>query len=41
MREGLIEIDGTRGEGGGQLLRGALALAVATGRGFRIAEIRR
>lgn len=41
MREGLIQIDGTRGEGGGQLLRGALALAVATGRGFRIDDIRR
>jgi RNA 3'-terminal phosphate cyclase (ATP) len=41
MREGLIEIDGTRGEGGGQLLRGALALALATGRGFRIDDIRR
>ena len=41
MREGLIEIDGTRGEGGGQLVRGALALAVATGRGFRIQDIRR
>ncbi len=41
MREGLIEIDGTRGEGGGQLLRGALALALATGRGFRIDGIRR
>jgi RNA 3'-terminal phosphate cyclase (ATP) len=41
MREGLIQIDGTRGEGGGQLLRGALALAAATGRGFRITDIRR
>jgi len=41
MCEGLIEIDGTHGEGGGQLLRGALALAVATGRGFRIREIRK
>jgi RNA 3'-terminal phosphate cyclase (ATP) len=41
MREGLIEIDGTRGEGGGQILRGALALAVATGRGFRITDIRK
>lgn len=40
MREGLIEIDGARGAGGGQLLRGALALAVATGRGFRIDRIR-
>lgn len=37
----LVEVDGTRGEGGGQLLRGALALAVATGRSFRIADIRR
>ncbi len=41
MREGLIQIDGTRGEGGGQLLRGALALAAATGRAFRIDDIRR
>jgi len=41
MCEGLIEIDGTHGEGGGQLLRGALALALATGRGFRIREIRK
>lgn len=41
MREGLIEISGTSGEGGGQLLRGALALAAATGRGFRITDIRR
>ena len=37
----MINIDGTCGEGGGQLLRGALALAAATGRGFRIDNIRR
>ena len=37
----MIAIDGTSGEGGGQLLRGALALAAATGRGFRIDGIRR
>ncbi len=37
----VIAIDGTSGEGGGQLLRGALALAAATGRGFRIDGIRR
>lgn len=41
MREGVIAIDGTHGEGGGQLLRGALALACATGRGFRITDIRK
>lgn len=41
MRKGLTEIDGTRGEGGGQLLRGALALSVATGHSFRIDDIRR
>jgi len=41
MREGLIALDGTSGHGGGQLLRGALALAAATGRGFRIDGIRR
>lgn len=38
---GIVEIDGRSGEGGGQLLRGALALAAATGRGFRIDHIRR
>ncbi len=36
----MITIDGQHGEGGGQILRGALALAAATGRGFRIDRIR-
>jgi RNA 3'-terminal phosphate cyclase (ATP) len=36
----LIAIDGSRGEGGGQVLRTALALSAATGRGFRIERIR-
>lgn len=33
-------IDGTLGEGGGQVLRSALALSLATGRPFRIQNIR-
>lgn len=33
-------IDGSEGEGGGQMLRTALALAMATGRGFEMANIR-
>jgi RNA 3'-terminal phosphate cyclase (ATP) len=36
----LLDIDGARGEGGGQIVRSALGLAIATGRGFRIREIR-
>ena len=35
-----IEIDGSAGEGGGQVLRTALALSLVTGRPFRIDRIR-
>ncbi len=35
-----ITIDGSAGEGGGQILRTALALSLVTGRPFRIEEIR-
>jgi RNA 3'-terminal phosphate cyclase (ATP) len=36
----LISIDGAIGEGGGQILRTALALSVVTGQGFEITRIR-
>ncbi|MEN6624733.1 MAG: RNA 3'-terminal phosphate cyclase [Candidatus Sumerlaeia bacterium] len=36
----MITIDGSRGEGGGQILRTALALSLVTGRPFRIENIR-
>lgn len=36
----MIELDGTHGEGGGQILRTALALAVALGRPVRITGVR-
>lgn len=35
-----IDIDGAQGEGGGQILRSALALSLVTGRAFRITGIR-
>jgi RNA 3'-terminal phosphate cyclase (ATP) len=36
----MIEIDGSTGEGGGQILRSALSLSICTGQPFRIANIR-
>ncbi len=40
MAQDLIRIDGAEGEGGGQILRSALSLAMVTGRAFRIENIR-
>lgn len=36
----MIELDGSHGEGGGQILRSALTLAMCTGTPFRITKIR-
>lgn len=36
----MIQIDGSQGEGGGQILRSSLALSMATGTPFRITKIR-
>lgn len=36
----MIDIDGSAGEGGGQVLRSALALSLVTGRAFRLTNIR-
>jgi RNA 3'-terminal phosphate cyclase (ATP) len=36
----MIEIDGSRGEGGGQILRTSLSLSLLTGRPFRMEKIR-
>jgi RNA 3'-terminal phosphate cyclase len=36
----MIELDGAAGEGGGQILRSALALSMVTGQPFRIGDIR-
>jgi RNA 3'-phosphate cyclase len=40
MSHTLLEIDGSLGEGGGQILRSSLALSLLTGRGFRLRNIR-
>jgi RNA 3'-terminal phosphate cyclase (ATP) len=36
----LVAIDGSQGEGGGQIVRSAIALSLVTGRGVRIEDIR-
>lgn len=36
----MLEIDGSMGEGGGQVLRSSLTLSLATGRPFRISDVR-
>ena len=36
----MIVIDGSRGEGGGQVLRSSLSLSLITGKPFRIEKIR-
>lgn len=40
LRKDLLELDGSQGEGGGQILRSALSLSMCLGRPFRIERIR-
>jgi RNA 3'-terminal phosphate cyclase (ATP) len=40
MSETLLEIDGSAGEGGGQVLRSSLALSLLTGKGVHLYQIR-
>jgi RNA 3'-terminal phosphate cyclase (ATP) len=40
MGEDLLQIDGSMGEGGGQILRSSLSLSLVTGKGFQIQNIR-
>ncbi len=40
VSRGLVVLDGSRGEGGGQILRSALTLSLLTGRPFTIKKIR-
>src|SRR6516162_8157948 len=40
MSQALLEIDGSFGEGGGQILRTSLALSLITGRPFHLRNVR-
>lgn len=40
MQSDTLHIDGSQGEGGGQILRSSLALSIATGKAFRLTNIR-
>jgi RNA 3'-terminal phosphate cyclase (ATP) len=40
MSDAMVEIDGSEGEGGGQVLRSALALSILTGRPVKLTNIR-
>ena len=40
MSTSLLELDGSFGEGGGQILRTSLALALVTGKGFHLRNVR-
>ena len=40
IRNGMVEIDGSVGEGGGQILRTSLSLSLVSGKPFRIDRIR-
>jgi RNA 3'-terminal phosphate cyclase (ATP) len=40
MTKSLVELDGSHGEGGGQILRSSLALSLLTGKPFRLRNVR-